>query len=113
MIIGEGDLAKLAQEVLKRLDLTLINRQTIATHDANHIGLTNVYNKFLELEKRQTEIENLLKSDKLKYIISSIPTEEQINTFLHRIEKTQIKKLNSYLIEIKKDLETLTQILEY
>lgn len=114
MIIGEGDFAQLVLEVIKHLDQMFEVKQlkTNTNHDVNQIGLQNVYDKFLELEKRQKDIEKLLNSDELVPIINSIPKSEDILILLKKIEKSEIGKLNKYLKEIKNDIRCLTDILD-
>lgn len=114
MIIGESDFAKLVLEVIKRLDQMIeVKQLKINTNlDPNQIGLNNVYDKFLELEKRQKAIEELLNSDELKPLINSIPKQEDVLQLMQRIENSEIGRLNKYLNSIKNDLDRLMDVFD-
>lgn len=71
-------------------------------------GVQNVYDKFIELVKRQQEIEDILKSDHLMKIIKAIPNEEAINNLLVKIDGTELGKFNKYLSQIKDELQNLS-----
>jgi hypothetical protein len=112
MIIGEGDFAKLVLEVIKRLDQMIEARQLKKdiNHEVDQIGLQNVYDKFLELENRQKDIEDLLNSDELLSVIKSIPKIDNIHELMKKIEDSEIGRLNKYLNSIKDDLDRLMEI---
>jgi len=49
---------------------------------AHAAGIQNVYNKFIELEKRQKKLEELLQSDRIEKVLAVIPTEEDVLVIL-------------------------------
>lgn len=72
------------------------------------IGLQNVYDKFLELERRQEKIEALLKSDRIFEILKLIPKEEQIEDLLARINNSTLGKVKDNIQRVREELEELT-----
>lgn len=74
---------------------------------ARSYWLINVYDKFKDIESRQLEIETLLKSERVKELISMIPTENDIERLILRIEKTEIGRLNKCMEDIRDVLEDL------
>lgn len=112
--------ADFKEEFLEALDLTEdrlkdvenILAQALAKFNegmiANQQGLANVYTKFLELEKRQKDIEDLLHSEHLSEIVNLIPTQEDVSKWLAKIQDSDISKLKEKIIQIREDLEDLT-----
>lgn len=74
---------------------------------ANATGVQNVYDKFLEIEARQAVIEDLLKSDHLKQMIETIPTEKTIMKMFQMIEHHPIIDLKESINNIRDDLAEL------
>ena len=77
------------------------------------VGVQNVYDKFVEFEVRQKEIEVLLKSERIYEVIKAIPNEEDIRSLLLKIESTEMGKLNKHLRRIREDLEELSSAFNY
>ncbi len=101
-----SDMENRLNELEKKFGNLLVDYKD--SHRANAVGLQNVYDKFIELEKRQKEIEDLLKSERIYDLIKNIPDEEMISKLLIKIEATEIGKLNHHLRRIKEDLEELS-----
>ncbi len=80
------------------------------TVQKNSIGVQNVYNKFSEIEKRQLELEALLKSDRVKELIKMIPSEETVNNLYEKVNNSMIGTLNKHLMRIREELELLTDV---
>lgn len=74
---------------------------------ANAAGVQNVYAKFLEIEKRQVEIEDLLQSDRVKAMIESIPNEDTIHKMFKMIENHPIIDIRESIDNIRNDLQEL------
>ena len=82
-------------------------KELIAGHT---LGIQNVFDKFKQIEDRQIALEKLLESDRLQDIIKQIPTEQDIETYILRIEKTKIGELNQHLLAIKRELKLLSHL---
>lgn len=74
---------------------------------AQQIGLQNVFNKFLELEKRQQEIEELLQKDYVRNLIKLLPTQNDIFKLFDKNENPHLKNLDKHFSEIKEYLSEL------
>jgi len=76
---------------------------------SNQQGLANVYAKFLTLEKRQQDIEDMLKSDRIVELVKNIPTDQDIRDMLCKVEQTDVSKLAKNVKRIRNDLEELLE----
>ena len=103
-------IARIDELEKKILDLSMDYKDS---QRSNSIGVQNVYDKFIQIEIRQKQLEELLKSERVKEIVKSIPSEDDINRILSNIEKTQIGKLNKHLRGIKNELEELSSVFNY
>jgi len=75
---------------------------------AHAAGVQNVYDKFVELEKRQKDIEDLLKSGHIKTMIDAIPNEDTILKMFDMIETHPIASIKEKIDSIRDDLDELT-----
>lgn len=74
---------------------------------ANAAGVHNVYSKFLEIEKRQTEIEDLLQSDRVKAMIEKIPNEKTILRMFEMIDNHPIADIRESIERVREDLKEM------
>ena len=70
-------------------------------------GLSNVYMKFMELEKRQLEIEELLKSKRVKALMKSIPDEKTIYKMIEALNEHPIAEIQDGMQKIRENFEAL------
>jgi len=75
---------------------------------AAQIGVQNVYDKFTELEKRQKEIEDFLKSDRVMEVVKLIPKEDDIMRMLKKIDSSAVVRLKKKIYKIREDLDELS-----
>jgi len=70
-------------------------------------GVQNVYDKFIEIEKRQIDIEDLLKSDRITDLVKKIPTESDIRGMLLKVENTDVSRLTKSIDEMRDNLQEM------
>lgn len=94
---------------MKNLEQRLIDMQ-VAFDDAqraNASGVQNVYNKFMEIEKRQEEIEDLLRSDRVTDMLKAIPNEETMLKMFDAIDNHPIADIRDGFEKIREDLQEM------
>lgn len=94
---------------IKNMEQKLVDMQ-VAFDDAqraNAAGVQNVYSKFLEIEKRQTEIEDLLQSDRVKAMIDNIPNEDTIHRMFEMIDNHPISDIRESIDRVREDLQEM------
>jgi len=94
---------------LKNMEQKLVDMQ-VAFDDAqraNAAGVLNVYNKFIEIEKRQVEIEDLLQSDRVKAMIENIPNEDTIHRMFEMIDNHPISDIREGIYRVREDLQEM------
>ncbi len=74
---------------------------------ANALGVQNVYNKLIEIEKRQEEIEDILQSDRIKAMVESIPNEKTILKMFEMIDNHPITDIRESLDRVREDLQEM------
>ena len=75
---------------------------------AHAAGVQNVYDKFMQLEKRQLAIEELLKSDRITDMLKAIPNEQAILKMFDMIDNHPLNDIKEKIADIRDDLEELT-----
>lgn len=94
---------------IKNMEQKLVDMQ-VAFDDAqraNAAGVQNVYNKFIEIEKRQVEIEDLLQSDRVKAMIENIPNEDTIHRMFEMIDNHPIADIRESIERVREDLQEM------
>lgn len=94
---------------LKNLEQRMVDMQ-VAFDDAqraNAAGVQNVYNKFLAIEHRQIEIEELLQSDRVRAMIESIPNEDSILRMFDMIDNHPITDIKESITRVREDLQEM------
>lgn len=76
---------------------------------ATHLGIQHIYDKFNELEKRQTQIEKLLESDHIKSLVDLIPKENDILKIFKMVDNHPLAHLKDDLRIIRDDLQELIE----
>ena len=80
---------------------------------ANAAGLQNVYDKFVQLESRQEEIEKLLNSEVIKNYIDIIPEQSEIQTLIYKLEGADIGKMFNTINELRADFEDFRSLFNF
>jgi hypothetical protein len=76
----------------------------------NDYGLQNVFDRFLALEKRQDEMERLVKSDLVKEYLRLLPAPHTLRWAIDDIQESKLGQLKSYLLELLEEIDNVLKI---